>query len=173
MQHKKKVNSKDQIIYANCYGKTPSAPSEFLDTAKYQENDPFLFSNPPSQGVGTLNDSNKSPGHDLMPDFKSHQFQLNEGQVNQSHETGSVCELLKIKESMRLKQKRARKRKTVLAGVVGGTAGLILIGPVAGVALGAGSAILTKHILKRKENNKVSTSTSKHRLNSEDAISLS
>lgn len=48
-----------------------------------------------------------------------------------------------------------RKRRTATLGVIGGVAGLLLLGPIGGIAVGASAAICTKAVGKRKEKNKV------------------
>jgi len=48
-----------------------------------------------------------------------------------------------------------RKRRTAALGVAGGIAGMLLLGPIGGIAVGASAAICTKAALKRKEINKM------------------
>ena len=60
------------------------------------------------------------------------------------HDTIPVHELLRL-------MKESRKRKTVVVGVVGGIVGLVILGPIGAIALGAGLAIATKSYLKRHE----------------------
>lgn len=47
--------------------------------------------------------------------------------------------------------KRNRKQATVRSGVIGGIVGLFLLGPIGAVGFGVGSAVLTKHRLKKRE----------------------
>ena len=44
-----------------------------------------------------------------------------------------------------------RKRRTVTAGVVGGTAGLLFGGPIGAIVVGVGSAVVAKRVNRRKE----------------------
>jgi hypothetical protein len=54
-------------------------------------------------------------------------------------------------EELLAQMKRHRKAATVNSGLCGGLVGLILLGPLGALAVGAGSAMVTKHSLKRKE----------------------
>eukprot|EP00522_Entomoneis_paludosa_P008565 CAMPEP_0172439728 /NCGR_PEP_ID=MMETSP1065-20121228/614_1 /TAXON_ID=265537 /ORGANISM="Amphiprora paludosa, Strain CCMP125" /LENGTH=190 /DNA_ID=CAMNT_0013188449 /DNA_START=80 /DNA_END=652 /DNA_ORIENTATION=+ len=54
-----------------------------------------------------------------------------------------------------LKMKQNRKRATVGAGVVGGVAGLLVLGPVGAVLGGVGGAVATKQIGKRRERKRL------------------
>ena len=150
----KKVTTNEQIIYADCYKIAPSAPPEFLDTTTYQNY---------ASHTDAIDLSNEPPKHDLMPDSKNHQSHL-EGiycePISPSCNAPPIEETIEYQRKLHLQQKSERKRKTVFAGVLGGTAGLLVLGPVAGVALGAGCAIITKRNLKRKENILCSTSSS-------------
>jgi hypothetical protein len=47
--------------------------------------------------------------------------------------------------------KQRRKRRTVAAGVIGGTIGLIFLGPIGAIGLGVGSALVAKHSGKARE----------------------
>jgi hypothetical protein len=146
----KKVSTTEQVIYANCYGKAPSAPDAVLDTTKYQDYDSFI---PSHKEVIDL--SNEIPKVDVMPDSKNYPCHLEKvlycKPISKEASVQKQPSCSEYHKKLLLKMKRTRKRKTVLAGVVGGTAGLIVFGPVAGVALGACCAIITKKNLKRKE----------------------
>jgi len=50
-----------------------------------------------------------------------------------------------------VRMKERRKRRTFVVGIVGGTIGLVLLGPIGAVAGGFGSALITKSIGKRRE----------------------
>ncbi|CAB9502545.1 expressed unknown protein [Seminavis robusta] len=54
-------------------------------------------------------------------------------------------------EELLRRMKMQRKAATVNSGLWGGLLGLILLGPVGAVGVGAGSAIMTKHSMKRRE----------------------
>lgn len=45
----------------------------------------------------------------------------------------------------RLAMKNRRKRRKVIAGVVGGTIGLVVLGPLGAIGIGVGSALVVKH----------------------------
>ena len=47
--------------------------------------------------------------------------------------------------------KKHRKKATVRSGLVGGLVGFIFLGPIGALGIGAGSAAMTKHRLKRRE----------------------
>mmetsp|Transcript_20652 Transcript_20652/g.26646 ORF Transcript_20652/g.26646 Transcript_20652/m.26646 type:complete len:179 (+) Transcript_20652:137-673(+) len=54
-----------------------------------------------------------------------------------------------------LKMKKNRRRATVGAGVVGGVAGLLVLGPVGAVLGGAGGAVAAKQLGKRRERKRL------------------
>eukprot|EP00545_Synedropsis_sp_CCMP1620_P012870 CAMPEP_0119004226 /NCGR_PEP_ID=MMETSP1176-20130426/1028_1 /TAXON_ID=265551 /ORGANISM="Synedropsis recta cf, Strain CCMP1620" /LENGTH=163 /DNA_ID=CAMNT_0006955911 /DNA_START=17 /DNA_END=508 /DNA_ORIENTATION=+ len=45
----------------------------------------------------------------------------------------------------RFKMKKLRKRRKIVAGVIGGTVGLIILGPLGAIGIGIGSALVVKH----------------------------
>ncbi|KAI2494604.1 hypothetical protein MHU86_19929 [Fragilaria crotonensis] len=45
----------------------------------------------------------------------------------------------------RMAMKKRRKRRKIIAGVVGGTIGLVALGPLGAVGIGIGSALVVKH----------------------------
>jgi hypothetical protein len=47
--------------------------------------------------------------------------------------------------------KKRRERKAVVAGVAGGVAGLVLLGPFSGVAAGVAGALISKRMNQKKE----------------------
>ena len=51
----------------------------------------------------------------------------------------------------RMAMKTRRKRRKVIAGVVGGTIGLIVLGPLGAVGIGVGSALFVKHADRARE----------------------
>jgi len=55
-------------------------------------------------------------------------------------------------EELLSRLKQQRKKKTWRVGLIGGVAGLFLGGPIGAVCIGAGSALITKRRLKRREN---------------------
>ena len=54
-------------------------------------------------------------------------------------------------EDLLRQMKQRRKVATLNSGIWGGVVGLLLLGPVGAVGIGYGSALLTKHSLKRRE----------------------
>jgi hypothetical protein len=51
----------------------------------------------------------------------------------------------------RAQMKKTRKRRKVVAGVVGGTIGLITLGPLGAIGIGAGSALVVKYTDRSRE----------------------
>mmetsp|Transcript_15492 Transcript_15492/g.25844 ORF Transcript_15492/g.25844 Transcript_15492/m.25844 type:complete len:162 (+) Transcript_15492:147-632(+) len=51
----------------------------------------------------------------------------------------------------RARMKKTRKRRKVMAGVVGGTVGLIALGPLGAIGFGAGSALVVKYTDRSRE----------------------
>lgn len=51
----------------------------------------------------------------------------------------------------RLRMKKIRKKRKVVAGVVGGTIGLVVLGPLGAIGVGVGSALVVKHSDKARE----------------------
>lgn len=47
--------------------------------------------------------------------------------------------------------KQHRKQATIKSGFIGGIVGLLVLGPIGALGIGAGSAVITKHRLKRRE----------------------
>lgn len=54
-------------------------------------------------------------------------------------------------EELLSRLKKHRKKATVRSGLVGGLVGFIFLGPIGALGIGAGSAAMTKHRLKRRE----------------------
>lgn len=51
----------------------------------------------------------------------------------------------------RMAMKTRRKRRKVIAGVVGGTVGLAVLGPLGAIGIGIGSALIVKHADRARE----------------------
>lgn len=57
----------------------------------------------------------------------------------------------------RLAMKKRRKRRKIIAGVVGGTIGLVVLGPLGAVGIGIGSALVVKHADRARERRLLNT----------------
>ena len=54
-------------------------------------------------------------------------------------------------EELLSRLKKQRKKATARSGIVGGLVGFLFLGPIGALGIGVGSAVMTKHRLKRRE----------------------
>ncbi|CAB9503116.1 expressed unknown protein [Seminavis robusta] len=94
---------------------------------------------------------------DVVPDYtddgfstpSARSFVTEENQVANSNLRAAPNTITGDELLFRLKQHR--KKATMRSGVIGGVIGMIFLGPIGALGVGAGSAIFTKCKLKRKE----------------------
>ena len=163
-------NNNNQVAYAHYVGNAPTAPSDIYNVSIESEadtipstygsvNTPIVIATP----VGKVH-----PRKTTQPPFSQ---ALNTPATTSTHATTPTANSrpprpnttttttttaqpppnsITGNELLRL-MKQNRKRDTVRAGILWGTVGFLILGPIGAVALGAGLAVSTKSTLKREE----------------------
>ncbi|KAI2494258.1 hypothetical protein MHU86_20276 [Fragilaria crotonensis] len=164
-------NNNDQVVYAQYIGSVPTAPSDIYEYDVSIEHDadvaycahaatsaPIAVATPAGKippktkpsSFADANSSTKPPtvGSYSQPDRPT-------ATILTTATTTTVppphpCNAITGNEFLFL-MKKDRKRKTLGTGILWGTVGFLILGPIGAVALGGGLAIATKQSLKRQE----------------------